>query len=609
MADRKQPVKQKEMATRPKERRNRGRSACAPAQSDDAVISTLKEDSERLGKYTSPVVDSRSDDTKTPKKKSPKVQQSKKNSADDKDETSHLTIQKNRKQSIKDTPANREKSNGTSSGANDKTAQPTASVTYPLNGLPSATATEKKPLNKLKTSRSLDLGTKNRTKDRYSFMETTDTLQQLNTLKSSDDIHEADGQSKEKVPSKKKVCGKTSKEEEKPSISNLDKVEVEEVKGRRVKTGNSKTSRLKEVVEKLKLKMPDISNASKKVNEVVNRIRKSEQFSNDSLFKGIGKMSTGSYYERLKIDNPNEFDIMLEISLPTHSTIKLTSLDRTGPFYTLAFKDRKPEAMKKYLYEENNISARKIMEEFRNLIKQVISKPGMENVSLQRKDPGSPAVTLIIKNEPQDISVDLVPALKIISNWPEETVDGMKIDDWLGLKVKQQLKKDHFFMVPKQAMNGKKVMDADTWRISTSNIEKRIITNHGHGKTCCESGGSNGMCCRKPCLKLLKRLLELLTNENKRKMDQFCSYHAKTALLHHCADHPKDEEWKFEDLDECFNRYVDYFQACLRKRELPNFFIPLHNLLSEEFVDKSNCDYLYKKIEEQKTNAYPIFYK
>lgn len=165
--------------------------------------------------------------------------------------------------------------------------------------MPSATATEKKPLNKLKTSRSLDLGAKNRTKDRYSFMETTDTLQQLSTLKSSDDIHEADGQSKEKVPSKKKVCGTTSKEE-KPSVSNLDKVEVEEVKGRRVKTGNSKTSRLKEVVEKLKLKMPDISNASKKVNEVVNKIWKSEQFSNDSLFKSIRKMSTGSYYERLK---------------------------------------------------------------------------------------------------------------------------------------------------------------------------------------------------------------------------------------------------------------------------------------------------------------------
>ncbi|XP_075720273.1 cyclic GMP-AMP synthase isoform X2 [Rhinoderma darwinii] len=595
MDGRRQPGQQKEMSTRPKEPKSRGRPA--PRTSDDAVTSTVKRDSDKMETYKSSEVDNkcngRSSGRKNPQKKLPRVQQGKNNPAHDRDESNPLPITSSRKQSVKDTSEKRAKSKGTSSGNNDMMAQFTSNVRYPVNALHSATTTEKK-LSKTPNNFETNLKTEDQTP-------IVKTKHKSSHIKSNEN-----GQCQEKVTLEKKVSGKTHKE--KTNISNFDNGEVTEPKRKDVSTPR----RLKDVVEgKLRLKMDDISKAAQKVNKVVNTILTSEKLIQDSPFKAIEKMSTGSYYEHLKISKPNEFDIMLGICQKGYPTIILTNLDDKGPFYTLAFKDRKPEAMHKYIKEPGgNISASEIANEFRNRIKQIIDMPGMEGVSLQRKVSGSPAVTLIIKNEPQDISVDLVLALKIISNWPEQTNGGLNIDVWLGTKVKQTYKKSHFFMVPKPAMMGNKTVNADTWRISFSNIEKKIITNHGNGKTCCESGGGKKeMCCRKQCLKLLKYLLELFKNNGcQRKMSQFCSYHAKTALLHHCAQNPKDEVWKLEDLEFCFNRYVSFFQDCLSRSTLYNFFIPSHNLFSAEFVDTSNCDYLCKEIEKQKANNYPIFY-
>ncbi|XP_073529248.1 cyclic GMP-AMP synthase-like isoform X2 [Phyllobates terribilis] len=340
--------------------------------------------------------------------------------------------------------------------------------------------------------------------------------------KSIDDRWE-NGQRQGTVVSQKEVYGKTSKEEN-MKTANLDNGDVTRRNGKRA---NSRTPRrLKDVVDELRLRKNDISNAADKVNTVVDAILKSVKHSKGSIFEKIKKISTGSYYERVKILKPNEFDIMIQISQRSSKSIIMTNLDKKGPYYTLSFKDRKPSAMLKYLNLEGNISASEIVKEFRHLIKQAIGKP-------------------------------------------------------------------------------------DIWRISFSNIEKKIITKHGNDKNCCgKKASEKKMCCRKQCLKLLKYLLELLkTNGEQRKMNQFCSYHAKTALLHFCVKHPKDEDWKFKELELHFNKYVDFFLDCLSRYTLYNFFIPAHNLFSEEFVDKSNCDYLYEEIRYQKLNNYPIFYE
>ncbi|XP_077343511.1 cyclic GMP-AMP synthase-like [Lithobates pipiens] len=355
---------------------------------------------------------------------------------------------------------------------------------------------------------------------------------------------------------------------------------------------------LRPVVERLRLKMNDISGAAMKVNPIVDTIiHKVSQ--EDPLFSYMERMSTGSYYEKVKISRPNEFDIMLKIPICDDQRISLTEFGGSGAFYTLCCKRNMAYFMDKYVDDDRNISAKIILTQFRKLVKEAIS--GMP-VSIKRRNPSSPAVTLIIKNRPTNIEVDLVIALEIRQSWPAKTRDGMNIGSWLGTKVKRDFKFLPFFMVPKQCNEGNTVKD--TWRISFSHIEKEIMTNHGSSKTCCEAEGNK--CCRKKCLKLLKHLLELLKNDGRqgRKLDKFCSYYAKTALLHLCAEHPRDEEWKLEDLDMCFNRYIQFFLSCLADACLPNFFIPSHNLFNQDSV---KCNLLHDLIVDEIKHGYPLF--
>ncbi|XP_069830739.1 cyclic GMP-AMP synthase [Dendropsophus ebraccatus] len=602
--DGRQPGQRKDPGARPKEPRSKARSAYNPA--NDAGIARVMTESKDLGKYTSPEVENASDglpsNRKAPKKTS-RIQKTKSNP----DEPNQLPIKLSTKQHVKETSAKEDKY-GTASKAEIEQNN----VRYPLSRSVSEGAKEKKPPKKQHTF-SEEICENGQYQAKKSEKKVCDKTAKEEKAK----VPNLDNGATEKKPPKKQDKPSeeiqengqwhakiSEKKVEKAKVLNVDNEEV--TSGTDGKPVNPRAQRrLKDVVsEKLTMKMGDISKAAEKVNRVVETIVKSEQFCQDSVFKGIEKMTTGSYYERVKISNPNEFDIMLNISLPTYNTITLTQLEKDGAFYTLAFKDRIPNIMLQYQNEGGDISAIKILNAFRDLVKKVIAESNLEGVSLQRKDPVSPAVTLIIQNEPQNISVDLVLALKMIGRWPEQTNNGMKIDDWLGTKVKRNYKSDNFYMVPKKA---KYSPNTDTWRISFSNIEKKILTNHGNGKTCCESGREK--CCRKPCLKLLKYLLELLKNNGKpKKMNQFCSYHAKTALLHYCAQNPKDEYWRSDNLEECFEGYVSFFQDCLKRYTLYNFFIPSHNLFSADHVDKSSCDYLFKEIETQKANGYPIFY-
>ncbi|CAI9559455.1 unnamed protein product [Staurois parvus] len=360
---------------------------------------------------------------------------------------------------------------------------------------------------------------------------------------------------------------------------------------------------LKFAVNSLKLKINDISKAAEKVNRVIEIIIKSETTKSHPLFKSIEKMSTGSYYEGVKISNPNEFDIMLNISFESYQTIDLTSIDDSGAFYMLAFRKRKPPAMASYIDDEGNILAKHILDEFRTLVNNVLKQSAGKPASLERKSPSSPAITLTIPNKPENISVDLVLAIQI-RQWPENASNGMNIDSWLGTKEKQKYRKEPCYMVAKQKDKKGKMYDY-TWRISFSNIEKDILSHHGSAKTCCERQGP--MCCRKQCLKLMKYILEQLKLRGNRRMNQFCSYQAKTALLHVCVQYPKDEDWKWEDLDICFSRYVESFQKCLKMYSLSNFFIPSHNLFSPNEVDKASCNYLFEELEKEKVKNYPIF--
>ncbi|KAM6185158.1 cyclic GMP-AMP synthase [Rhynchocyon petersi] len=357
----------------------------------------------------------------------------------------------------------------------------------------------------------------------------------------------------------------------------------------------------REVLEKLRLSRPDIIPAAEVVNKVVDHLLRRLQ-RGDSEFQGISLLRTGSYYERVKISAPNEFDVMFKLNI---QRIHLEEYCSSGAYYFVKFKrNPKGNPLSQFLKEEI-LSASKMLDKFRKIIKEEITNIDDTEVVLKRKKRGSPAVTLLIR-KPKEISVDLILALESNSNWPISTKEGLPIDNWLGTKVRTKLRRQPYYLVPKNAKEGKGFQE-ETWRLSFSHIEKDILINHGQSKTCCEKGGEK--CCRKECLKLMKFLLEQLKKKfiNREEMNKFCSYHVKTAFFRICTQEPDDNKWLAKDLVQCFDNCVEYFLQCLRTEQLKHYFIPGFNLFSSEEIGKVNKDFLFKQIEYERNNGFPVF--
>ncbi|XP_071767982.2 cyclic GMP-AMP synthase [Centroberyx gerrardi] len=360
---------------------------------------------------------------------------------------------------------------------------------------------------------------------------------------------------------------------------------------------------LSATLKELKIKMEERAEASSLINRTIKTIMDHLKH-NTTYFKDVEDLRTGSYYEHLKIANPDEFDVMLTIPI---DRVNIEPFGDDGAFYRVALKRGKCY-LDEFRKEDDTLPASEILKEFR---KEVMKSVKFEDVEVERKKKGCPAVTLLItgaKGGSVPISLDVVLSLKVKSSWPSFTKEGLQIERWLGTKVKQKYKWEPYYLVAKYEGNGMLESDGvlakDVWRISFSHVEKAILNNHGSEKTCCEAGGAR--CCRKDCLKLLKHLLGLLKSEET-SFKKFCSYHAKTTLLHACCSRTKDTDWEASRLNDCFQLLLENFEDHLTERQLPNFFIPSQNLLSGP--SPKSCTSLARRIKEERDNGFPIFRK
>ncbi|XP_028279246.1 cyclic GMP-AMP synthase [Parambassis ranga] len=352
-------------------------------------------------------------------------------------------------------------------------------------------------------------------------------------------------------------------------------------------------------LKNLRIKRDERSTAANAVNEIIKNITKHLKKNSQSFKEVQDPLPTGSYYENLKISRPDEFDIMLPVLV---ERVQIEAFGDDGAFYSVALKRGKNPLLK---FQENDIlSGSKMLAEFRDEVKKCVKE--YKEWRVDRKKKGCPAVTLTTKVESINISLDVVLCLMVKSSWPAFTNEGFKIEGWLGRKVKQEYKRQPYYLVPKYEGCGRAEKDGvqakDAWRVSFSHIEKAMVKNHGSEKTCCEKGGAS--CCRKDCLKLLKHLLTLLKEEDS-SLDKFCSYHAKTTFLHACCSRTKDSEWSATNLSHCFQLLLEDLEGHLEKGVLNNFFIPSQNLL----LRPSNkvCMALASCIKEERHNGFPIF--
>ncbi|XP_048361789.1 LOW QUALITY PROTEIN: cyclic GMP-AMP synthase-like, partial [Sphaerodactylus townsendi] len=360
----------------------------------------------------------------------------------------------------------------------------------------------------------------------------------------------------------------------------------------------ARRSFLREVVENLKLPKRKISEASQRVNWVrtrlVNAIRKKTCFSTVEI------LGTGSYYEQLKINKPDEFDIMFKVPSARLELVPENDSDYKGAHYFVKLK-RNPKLKELEEFVDGEyLSASKMLSEMRTIITDEVKTIKEMKVTMERKKPGSPAVTLQIEDPTSLISVDIILALEMEGTtlW-DHKVNRQDIKNWLGIHEYDKLRMQRRCLVPKNA----KVEGhfKDTWRFSLFHLLRKTIIKVSwqiNKRHCCETSGKQ--CCRKDCLKLLKFLLEQLKTKHN-ELNKFCSYHAKTAFFHTCTMWPTDEEWQPKHLEECFERLLGYFVDCLKKAELKHFFIPECNLFGPDF----KCSKLVEAIERER-DRFPI---
>ncbi|XP_043072957.1 cyclic GMP-AMP synthase [Puntigrus tetrazona] len=358
----------------------------------------------------------------------------------------------------------------------------------------------------------------------------------------------------------------------------------------------------------LRLRKLDQQNAVKIVNHLIDSLLEFLKNNDDQpFFRDISVLTSGSYYEMVKINKPNEFDIMLKLKVPR---LVLSELDEyQGLFYKIMLSKATRTEIQHFLLEDDRtISATKIKAEMYRLVRKFISNHFKgEGWVIRRSLVNSPAVTLEFKAKEKDdyvMSVDIVPALEVPQGWPQAARAGPNIKNWLGKKNCRQLVSKPVYFVPKRPKGRNLKDDAkESWRISFSHIEKEMIQYHGNKKTCCESYSNK--CCRKLCLRLLKCLIEGLKQQYPKELESLCSYHGKTAFFHVLSDRVQDSLWSPGQLSVSFMKVFRYFERCAMNGSLPHFFVREHNLFSPPAFPKRAIVFLANVLTEQRELGLP----
>ncbi|XP_072530970.1 cyclic GMP-AMP synthase isoform X2 [Salminus brasiliensis] len=357
----------------------------------------------------------------------------------------------------------------------------------------------------------------------------------------------------------------------------------------------------------------DRQHAVKLVNNLIKDLQKFLKDNQEQpFFRDVSTLTTGSYYELVKIDKPNEFDIMLKLKTPSRLTWK--ALEKyNGVFYTVSLSRPTRNEIRHFLLDdERTISSTKIMKEMHHLVKKFIKiheVPAAEGRwEVHTKRVNSPAVTLGFVNkddETEILSVDIVPALEVPQRWPLAARGGPVVDNWLGRHCRRRFVGKPVYFVPKRPkLRNLSDVEKESWRISFSHVEKEMIRYHGNRRTCCEGRGNK--CCRKLCLRLLKCLFEGLKQTYLKELKPLCSYHGKTAFFHNLSERFDDSLWTPGQLSDCFMRLLLDFEHAAQQGSLPHFFVPDYNLFSPSVFPKRSLMLLTNALKEQRESGLPL---
>lgn len=275
----------------------------------------------------------------------------------------------------------------------------------------------------------------------------------------------------------------------------------------------------------------------------------------------------GSYYEKLKVSSPKEFDVMLV--LEAHLIRRFFSVQeycRDYPgFAKLVFNDCVPEGRARwgrFLSRDGKfLSPEKLVRRFYELIQNVVTRSPQPRRISNVKQHG-PAVTLTIDG---NIDLDLVLSVEVLE-WPSCAKGwGSSNRAWPTTSDVEQIKmkEPKFYLVAKPCPD-KKGARTDShlyWRISFSEAEKTLL----------KSASSD---------KKYYRITKAIFQAKKTSLYPLTSFHLKNLFLHQRTEHPRAKH-DDNNLGESVVCFLQCLINSLERDSLRHFFVNRQSLLSD----------------------------
>lgn len=316
----------------------------------------------------------------------------------------------------------------------------------------------------------------------------------------------------------------------------------------------------------------------------------------DPLFKNL-VIPSGSYFEDLKVEGPDEFDFMIcleHLSKPDVCAVKDIPLRPVAdPGYVdvqvtkESVRRRYNTQFQRYISNQGNLKSDVLLKRFKELIeialrkrKRRIQEKIAENVQVEfRKIP----ITIKVrwkgrKYSNYEIAVDLTLCIKLSGEWPPASDIRRRLNrGHPGYEVFEEAVRSGYHLVASTI--GESGKPRPCWRLSFSVAEGIVL----------KSIFKNPRLVHKATLKVLKVLRKkhekdlCLYEETGVSFNiewVFHSYVLKTMFLHEWCEFPEDSYWSKDRLGERVRGILERIQNSLEDRDIRSFWVPDYKLFN-----------------------------
>ncbi|KAL9979676.1 hypothetical protein ACROYT_G017376 [Oculina patagonica] len=310
----------------------------------------------------------------------------------------------------------------------------------------------------------------------------------------------------------------------------------------------------------------------------------------DPLFKNF-VIPSGSYFEDLKVEGPDEFDFMIcleNLSLPGVCVIKdipQRPVADPGYVHVEIANDEDRHRWQDYLSTQGNLKPDTLLRRFKELIEEALSNRErrsheklVERFEVElRKIPITIKVIWNGEMYPYyEIAMDLVLCMKL-TGWPAASDIRVRLDrGHPGYEVFKKAVREGYHLVASTI--GESGEPRPCWRLSFSVAEGIVL------KSVCE----NPRLIHKVALKVLKVLRkeheeDLCLHEAAGSFNitwVFHSYVLKTMFLHEWCEFPEDSYWSKDRLGERVKGILERIRSSLKDKNIRSFWVPDYKLFN-----------------------------